>query len=339
MRELRSIDMRAVLCCCCVLLLIYICKFAASEDANWPVKPSACSHPPAVPTLLILRAHIAGAHDEVDTAAAAAAAAVAAAAEEAEQERRRLQLQRAAEHTHPVALIRSEWHIVHLRAPTSTPTNSIVPIQITDQTSSPQLESYHHHNNDNAHETAKRPQQQQQNDNTLAGSKHSQTRTQTLSSQFRFGQRNLRQHHHHHHHAMSNAMHAQLTTDIDECLDERACGRGATCENLPGSFRCACPPGFTGDPSVECIGKHASLATPERDNARKMIASKFSEPCVGERARTRAPQENKATLSRDVERARRGKGSIQFLSCFVDLARKRQADHDVAFELVLCDVM
>lgn len=44
--------------------------------------------------------------------------------------------------------------------------------------------------------------------------------------------------------------------DIDECLDERACGRGATCENLPGSFRCSCPPGFTGDPSVECIGKY-----------------------------------------------------------------------------------
>lgn len=43
--------------------------------------------------------------------------------------------------------------------------------------------------------------------------------------------------------------------DIDECLDERACGRGAVCENLPGSFRCVCPPGFTGDPTVECIGK------------------------------------------------------------------------------------
>lgn len=43
--------------------------------------------------------------------------------------------------------------------------------------------------------------------------------------------------------------------DIDECLDERACGRGAVCENLPGSYRCACPAGFTGDPSLECIGK------------------------------------------------------------------------------------
>lgn len=43
--------------------------------------------------------------------------------------------------------------------------------------------------------------------------------------------------------------------DIDECQDDRACGRGAICENLPGSFHCSCPPGFTGDPSVECIGK------------------------------------------------------------------------------------
>lgn len=43
--------------------------------------------------------------------------------------------------------------------------------------------------------------------------------------------------------------------DIDECQDERACGRGATCDNLPGSFRCSCPAGFTGDPSLECFGK------------------------------------------------------------------------------------
>lgn len=45
------------------------------------------------------------------------------------------------------------------------------------------------------------------------------------------------------------------TLDIDECLDENVCGRGASCENLPGSFSCSCPPGFTGDPTKECIGK------------------------------------------------------------------------------------
>lgn len=54
----------------------------------------------------------------------------------------------------------------------------------------------------------------------------------------------------------NNNIEWQPTTDIDECLDERACGKGAICENLPGSFKCTCPPGFTGDPSVECIGKY-----------------------------------------------------------------------------------
>lgn len=50
-----------------------------------------------------------------------------------------------------------------------------------------------------------------------------------------------------------------IVTDIDECLDERACGRGAHCENLPGSFRCSCPAGFTGNPQLECIGKYLSI--------------------------------------------------------------------------------
>lgn len=44
-------------------------------------------------------------------------------------------------------------------------------------------------------------------------------------------------------------------TDVDECLDRQSCGKEAICENLPGSFRCSCPPGFTGDPAVECTGK------------------------------------------------------------------------------------
>ena len=47
----------------------------------------------------------------------------------------------------------------------------------------------------------------------------------------------------------------RISLDIDECLDERACGKGATCENLPGSFRCSCPAGFVGDPAVECVGE------------------------------------------------------------------------------------
>lgn len=53
----------------------------------------------------------------------------------------------------------------------------------------------------------------------------------------------------------TNVERQNVIVDIDECLDERACGRGAVCENLPGSFSCSCPPGFTGDPQVECIGK------------------------------------------------------------------------------------
>jgi hypothetical protein len=43
--------------------------------------------------------------------------------------------------------------------------------------------------------------------------------------------------------------------DIDECLDPGCCGRGAICENTPGSHKCHCPLGFEGDPAVECWGK------------------------------------------------------------------------------------
>lgn len=34
--------------------------------------------------------------------------------------------------------------------------------------------------------------------------------------------------------------------DTDECLNN-PCLNGATCENLVGSFKCTCPPGFTGE--------------------------------------------------------------------------------------------
>lgn len=36
-----------------------------------------------------------------------------------------------------------------------------------------------------------------------------------------------------------------LITDIDECLAS-PCQNLAICLNLPGSYQCQCPPGFTG---------------------------------------------------------------------------------------------
>lgn len=45
--------------------------------------------------------------------------------------------------------------------------------------------------------------------------------------------------------------------DIDECnelRDKPACGVNAICKNLPGSYDCQCPPGFNGNPFLECIG-------------------------------------------------------------------------------------
>lgn len=74
------------------------------------------------------------------------------------------------------------------------------------------------------------------------------TRTETETNEQQFNKQQQKQ--------QTNVERNQnVIVDIDECLDERACGRGATCENLPGSFSCSCPPGFTGDPQVECIGK------------------------------------------------------------------------------------
>lgn len=43
--------------------------------------------------------------------------------------------------------------------------------------------------------------------------------------------------------------------DINECLDPQACGHGAQCENIPGSYKCFCPLGYDGDPFRECYGK------------------------------------------------------------------------------------
>lgn len=44
--------------------------------------------------------------------------------------------------------------------------------------------------------------------------------------------------------------------DIDEChAQEKACGPGAVCRNLPGSYECVCPHGASGDPYAGCLYK------------------------------------------------------------------------------------
>ena len=45
-------------------------------------------------------------------------------------------------------------------------------------------------------------------------------------------------------------------TDINECADDLSnnCDINAACTNIPGSFSCACSPGYTGD-GVTCNGK------------------------------------------------------------------------------------
>ena len=49
------------------------------------------------------------------------------------------------------------------------------------------------------------------------------------------------------------------------------CGEGATCINKPGSYYCKCPPGFTGDPEVECTDiNECGLASKCAVNARCM---------------------------------------------------------------------
>lgn len=44
--------------------------------------------------------------------------------------------------------------------------------------------------------------------------------------------------------------------DVDECKSATSarpvCGLNAVCKNLPGSYDCQCPPGFNGNPFVQC---------------------------------------------------------------------------------------
>lgn len=56
--------------------------------------------------------------------------------------------------------------------------------------------------------------------------------------------------------------------DIDECLHPNACGNGAICINEEGSYRCDCPPGFSGDArSVGCSDMDECSRSPCGRNA------------------------------------------------------------------------
>ena len=48
----------------------------------------------------------------------------------------------------------------------------------------------------------------------------------------------------------------KLITDVDECnaLGVNNCSSNADCVNEPGSFRCNCEPGYSGD-GVKCTGE------------------------------------------------------------------------------------
>lgn len=53
-----------------------------------------------------------------------------------------------------------------------------------------------------------------------------------------------------------------LLADVDECTQSPGlCGRGV-CENLPGSFRCACPVGFRGSTCEEDVDECAQQPPP-----------------------------------------------------------------------------
>ena len=52
-------------------------------------------------------------------------------------------------------------------------------------------------------------------------------------------------------------IYAPCILDINECLefrDKPACGLNGLCKNVPGTWKCECPPGYVGNAYVECTG-------------------------------------------------------------------------------------
>ncbi len=55
--------------------------------------------------------------------------------------------------------------------------------------------------------------------------------------------------------------------DLNECLTGSVCGPNAVCKNLPGSYDCECPQGFSGNPFVGCqicVGEACGCSPPSQ---------------------------------------------------------------------------
>jgi hypothetical protein len=57
-------------------------------------------------------------------------------------------------------------------------------------------------------------------------------------------------------HSLTDCILLFIFSDIDECSRNDACGTGALCQNLPGSYKCECPEGSIPDPDpqTKCVG-------------------------------------------------------------------------------------
>ena len=51
--------------------------------------------------------------------------------------------------------------------------------------------------------------------------------------------------------------------DVDECADDPDMCGGGTCDNLPGSYSCTCPPGYLFD-GTTCAGMFLPAEYPQK---------------------------------------------------------------------------